>query len=125
MKSLEQIKKDYKSETIDGRDLTRLMHFILENELSDFGITLKEEYIGKHECIPFTKENVLKQLEEDVQFGFEKATNERGISSWLMYEVVKMWNWILEEGLENFDNYGSYGMPLFIATAKKYDFKLF
>ena len=101
------------------------MHFILENELSDFGITLKEEYIGKHECIPFTKENVLKQLEEDVQFGFEKATNERGISSWLMYEVVKMWNWILEEGLENFDNYGSYGMPLFIATAKKYDFKLF
>lgn len=48
--------------------------------------------------------------------------NKRGISAGLMYEVVSMWNWILEEGLENFDKYAQYGLPLFKATAEKYGF---
>ena len=41
-----------------------------------------------------------------------------------MFEVVKMWNWILEEGLENFsdNDYAQYGLPLFKATAIKYGF---
>lgn len=39
-----------------------------------------------------------------------------------MYECVAMWNWILEEGLENFDSYAQYGLPLFKATAVKYGF---
>ena len=40
-----------------------------------------------------------------------------------MFEVVKMWNWILEEELENFDDYPMYGLPLFKATAVKYSFE--
>ena len=41
-----------------------------------------------------------------------------------MYQVVSTWNWILEEGLENFsiNNYAQYGLPLFKATAVKYGF---
>jgi hypothetical protein len=123
MKNLDQIKNEYKSNTLDGRDLYRLMDFIPEHELGDFGITLKEEYVGKHKHIDFTRENVLIQLQKDVDFGFEKALNQRGISSSLMYEVVKMWNWILEEGLEDFDDYAMYGLPLFKATAVKYGFE--
>lgn len=122
MKTLEEIKTQYKSETLDGRDLNRLAQFIPEAELKDFGMELKEEYVGKHTHIPFTKENILIQLEKDVAFGFEKALNQRGISSGLMYAVVQMWNWILEEGLENFDDYPMYGLPLFKATAIKYGF---
>lgn len=122
MKTLEQIKSDYKSKTLDGRDLGRLIQFIPEKELSDFGIKLKEEYVGKHESIPLTKENVLKQLRDDVDFGFEKALNCRGISAGMMYEVVAMWNWVLEEGLEDFEDYAQYGLPLFKATAVKYGF---
>lgn len=122
MKSLEQVEKEYKSNTLDGRDIHRLMDFIPESKLGDFGITLKHEYIGKHKHIEFTKENILIQLEKDVAFGFDKALNQRGISSGLMYEVVKMWNWILEEGLEDFDDYAMYGLPLFKATAVKYGF---
>ena len=123
MKTLQEIKGQYKSETIDGRDLARLMQFIPEAELKDFDLTLKDEFVGKHEHIEFTRENILKQLEEDVAFGFEKALDERGISAGLMFEVVKMWNWILEEGLEDFDEYPMYGLPLFKATALKYGFK--
>ncbi len=122
MKTLKQVKELYKSNTIDGRDLSRLMQFIPESELSDFGLHLKDEYIGTHKHIEFTKENVLIQLEKDVQFGFEKALNRRGISAGLMAEVVQMWNWILEEGLEDYDNYPMYGLPIFKATAVKYDF---
>lgn len=72
--------------------------------------------------VEFTRENVLKQLEEDVRFGFEKALNQRGISASLMFECVMMWNYILEEGLEDWDedDYGFYGLPLFKATAVKY-----
>ena len=49
---------------------------------------------------------------------------QRGISASLMFEVVQMWNWILEEGLENYGdgNYAQYGLPLFKKTAVKYGF---
>ena len=123
MKTLQQVKEMYKSQTIDGRDLSRLMQFIPEAELKDFGLELKDEYVGTHKHIEFTKENVLIQLEKDVDFGFEKALNQRGISAGLMAEVVKMWNWILEEGLEDFDEYPMYGLPIFKATAVKYGFE--
>lgn len=121
MKTLEQIKK-YKSETIDGRDLDRLVAFIPETDLKYFGIKLKKEYVGKHKHKKLTKANILKQLKEDVAFGFEKALDQRGISAGLMYAVVNMWNWILEEGLEDFNEYAQYGLPLFKATAIKYGF---
>lgn len=122
MKTIEQITASYKSQTLDGRDVTRLMIFIPECDLQHFGIQLKDEYVGKHEHKPLTRESVLEQLKSDVAFGFEKALNRRGISSVLMHEVVKMWNWILEEGLEDFDEYPMYGLPLFKATAVKYGF---
>jgi hypothetical protein len=123
MKTLEQIKNQYQSQTIDGRDISRLMQFIPEQDLNLFGIELKDEWVGKHDHKPFTKENILLQLKEDVEFGFEKALNQRGISSSLMYSVVAMWNWILEEGLEDFNDYAQYGLPLFKATAIKYGFE--
>lgn len=125
MKSLSQIKEEYKSEAIDNRDLHRLINFIPVEEWEDLGLELKDGVDPSevdHEVEPFTKENVLKHLESDVAFGFRKALNRRGISAGLMYEVVQMWNWILEDGLEDFDEYPQYGLPLFKATAKKYGF---
>lgn len=57
-----------------------------------------------------------------VEFGFEKALDQRGISASLMFYVVLRWNQVLEEGLENYpeENYAMYGLPLFKATAVKY-----
>ncbi len=124
MKTLEQIKINYKSETLDGRDLARLAEFLPLEMWEDFGLKpkLTGDRLHRHAPKEFTKENVLLQLKKDVEFGFEKALNQCGISSSWMYEVVGMWNWILEEGLENFDNYSMYGLPLFKATAVKYGF---
>ncbi|MCU5224000.1 hypothetical protein [Bacillus tropicus] len=124
MKTLEQVIEMHESKTLDGRDLSRLAMFVPEESLHLIGVFLKEEYKGAHEHIAFTKENVLKQLEEDVSFAFEKALNQRGLSAGLMFDVVMMWNWILEDGLENWNTneYAQYGLPLFKATAIKYGF---
>lgn len=121
MKTVEQIKK-WNSGCLDGRDVSRLADFLTEEDLAVIGIKLKEEHKGKHVSKPFTRDNVLAQLKEDVAFGFEKALHHRGISSSLMFEVVRMWNWVLEEGLETLDedDYAMYGLPLFKATAEKY-----
>jgi hypothetical protein len=96
--------------------------------LTTFGFTLNEGVTPEDwnaKVKPFTRENILEQLKGDVEFGFEKALNKRGISSSLMFEVVRMWNMILEEGLENWDedDYAMYGLPFFKATALKYGFE--
>lgn len=49
---------------------------------------------------------------------------ERGISSELMYDVCQAWCKVLENGLEDFDEYGWYGKPLFKAIAHKYGWEL-
>lgn len=122
MKTLEQIKREYRSETWDRRDLYRLAQFIPADELADFGLQLEDG--AEHSPIAFTRENVLEQLRKDVEFGFEKALDQRGLSADMMFDVVMMWNWILEEGLENFPTkrYRYYGLPLFKATANLYGF---
>ena len=121
MKTLDFIIENYKSETLDGRDLNRLAQFVPKERLAKIGMSLKDES-SEWNHKELTRENVLEQLKSDVEFGFEKALDKRGISAGLMYEVVSMWNWVLEEGLEDFDNYAQYGLPLFKATAVKYGF---
>ena len=109
-----------------AKHFPELAKFIPYNMIKDFGMEPNEEYNNEERwnstVVEFTRENVLKQLEEDVRFGFEKALNQRGISASLMFECVMMWNYILEEGLEDWDedDYGFYGLPLFKATAVKY-----
>lgn len=125
MKKLKDL-LNYDFQCLDGRDRSRLAQFVKEKDFPKIGLEIKPEFKGKHQPIPFTRENVLKQLKEDVEFGWEKACDERGISSSFMFECVKFWNWVLEEGLENWsdDDYAPYGKPLFEATAKKYGWDL-
>jgi len=127
MKTLDEVLTNYKFNCLDGRDKVRLAQFVTCDKLTLLDLKLKEgvtEDEWNENVLPFTRENILKQLKKDVEFGFEKALDERGISSSFMFEVVKMWNWILEEGLENFNNYYPYGLPLFEKTAEKYGFEI-
>lgn len=75
-----------------------------------------------HNPIEFTKQNVIKQLESDVAFGFKKALEKNLLISKLMFDVVKEWLFILEDPLKNFDDYSMYGLPLFKIVAVKYGF---
>jgi len=78
MKTIEQIVSDYKSETLDGRDLSRLLKFLTEDQCTQMGIELKDEFKGKHEGISFTKKNILRQLGGDVAFGDHPVLRGRG-----------------------------------------------
>lgn len=126
MKTLEQI-RNYSPEALDGRDVKRLIPFLTEAQCKEFfDIEFKDEYKGKErEVKEWTRENIIEELKGDVEFGFDKALDQRGLSAGAMFNVVSMWNWILEEGLENYDQdngYAQYGLPLFKATAVKYGF---
>lgn len=120
MKTLQQIKR-YKEKTMDGRDMSRLIEFIPEADLADMEIELKPEYVGKHQHSPLTRENVLKHLESDLAFAFEKALDKRGISAGWMRDVVLMWVWVLDDELPVTD-YAQYGLPTLKAVALKYGF---
>lgn len=126
MKTLQEIINNYKEWEVflDDRFGARLCSFLTVEQARAIGFEFKPEYAATHKPLPWTRENILAQLEKDVDFGFYKALNKRGISSNLMFEVVQRWNKVLEEGLENFseDNYAQYGLPLFKATAVKYGF---
>jgi hypothetical protein len=125
MKTLEEALQ-YKFLCWDGRDRKRLSQFVKEEDFPKLELEIAPEFKGKHQPIPFTRDNVLKQLKEDVEFGWKKACDERGISSSFMFECVKFWNWVLDEGLEYWsdDDFFPYGKPLFEATAEKYGWEL-
>lgn len=126
MKTLQEIINNYKEWEmfLDDRFGARLCSFLTAEQAKAIRFEFKPEYAATHKPLPWTRENILAQLEKDVDFGFYKALNKRGISSELMFDVVQRWNKVLEEGLENFseDNYAQYGLPLFKATAVKYGF---
>jgi hypothetical protein len=124
MKTLEQLYEYKGGETtslIDNRDLSRLIDFIPVEDWSKFGFTLKEGVDPKTVVtVPLTQEEVIKRLKGDLSFAFEKALNKRGISSSLMWDVIKMWMWVLDDELQDFENYAQYGLPLYKAVAVKY-----
>lgn len=127
MKDLKRIVENYEKDdwgvVLDDQFGRRLAKFLTEYEIVKIGFEISDEYKEKHKPMEWTRENILAQLKEDVEFGFEKALGKRGISASLMFEVVNKWNKVLEEGLENYgnsSNYAQYGLPLFKATAVKY-----
>lgn len=129
MKTLQEVLDNYKEyETfMEDRFGNRLSYFLTAEQHKLIGFEVKEEYVADWKVEKeWTRENILAQLKSDVFFGWEKACDERGISSSLMYHVVMSWNKVLEEGLENWDeeNYAMYGKPLFEATAEKYNWIL-
>ena len=97
----------------------RLCQFLTVEQAKSIDWEVLKQY---HKTIEFTKQNVLKQLESDVAFGFKKALEKNLIISKLMFDVVKEWLFILEDPLKDFDNYSMYGLPLFKAVAVKYGF---
>lgn len=127
MKTIEQILGNYEEYKthLDDRLGRRLCQFLTVEQMESIGYKYRSEEDAKaHTPIPFTEENVLMQLKEDVEFGWEKACNQRGLSAGMMHEVVEAWCEVLENGLAGSVPYAPYGKPLFKAVAEKYGFEL-
>jgi len=121
MKTLQDILDNYKTYKValDDRFGVRLCKFLTNEQAAQIGFSFKDGYVNTP--VPWTEENILKQLQKDVEFGFEKALNQRSISASLMYETVKSWCVVLENGLDTVD-YPMYGLLLFKEVAVKYGF---
>lgn len=115
MKTLEYVKEHYdefEADTFfDRRWTKRFIDFLPTEEWEHYGFA----YTGETErtAKEWTEENILSQLKEDVDFGFEKATDERGISSELMAMVVNSWCKVLENGLNLDGDDGYYHIKQF------------
>jgi len=118
---LRAINRGKKSECMDSRDFYRLADYFEVLEWDKFGVGLKEG-VETPEPKAWTEEEILSRLKSDVEFGFEKAIDKRGISASFMNEVVKMWLWILEDDLQHCNEYAQYGLPLLKKVAVKYNF---
>lgn len=106
----------------DRRFTKRFVDFLPADEWEklDFSYTGDDEFIPKE----WTEENIINQLKEDLEFAIEKATNQRGISASLMYDVLRSWCKVLENGLEDTE-YGWYGDKLIKAVDEYYGFGLY
>ena len=126
LRPLEEVVRDwgFKSDIIDGRERYRIASYLPKEKLAEFGLPLKDP---EKEWVPgpWTREEILKNLADDVCFGYEKAIYKRGMSSGLMFYVVAMWDWCLrEDAPKNTDKIrrtGSYGIKYFRRIAKMYD----
>lgn len=119
---LEAVKAGKKSEAIDGRDFGRLVNFFPFEEWEHFGYGLKENSSPSDlpPPKPWTEEVILEQLRGDLDFAFKKALGQRGLSSSSMFEVIRMWMWVLDDPLQHHQEYAQYGLPLYKEVAVKY-----
>ncbi len=118
---LQAVRSGKAPKAMDERDFGRLAKFFHESDLPTFGRTLREGATWSPTA--YTEENILEQLRQDVEFGFEKALDKRGISAHAMYACVKLWMWVLEDHEledEEADDYDHYGLPFLKAVAVKY-----
>lgn len=126
MKTLEYVKEhidEFEEDSfLDRRWTKRFIDFIPVSEWEKYGYKFTGE--KEPEIIEWTEENILKQLKEDVEFGYEKAVGERGISSELMAMVVNAWCKVLENGLNLDGNDGWYHKEQFLVVAKHYGWNL-
>lgn len=118
---LEAVRSGRKSACLDYRDYARLCDYFSTEEWHYFGFKLKEG-AEPPPVKEWTEENIKEDMRRDLEFAFEKALDRRGISASLMYEVIKMWLWILEDPLQDFEDYAYYGLPLLKEVAVKYGF---
>ncbi len=73
-----------------------------------------------------TREGVIKDTLEYLDFAFEKAINHRGISASRSVEHMQAYLWLLGDNdllayAENEKNYTCYGVPILKAISEKYD----
>ena len=111
------------SSTLDHRDVNRLLAYLTYDEaISAVGNVFKE---GAEEewgdVKPWNVETVTKNMQDSLEFAFEKALNQRGISASLMYDVMCMWVWVIQDDdLLNDAYYSNYGLPFLYRVRDKY-----
>ena len=102
----------------DYRDLERLTAFFPEDELAPHGFKMTGG--ETHEQKELSEANILAELQSDLEFAIEKAENERGVSAALMWDVISMWLWVLDDDMMVGEHYYGYGLNVLLMVRTKY-----
>lgn len=113
--------KDWEVE-LDDRFGRRLCDFLDDEQIEQIGFGYTDE--SPREIKKWNEANVLAQLKEDVEFGWEKACNQRSISAALMVATIQNWCNVLENGLHYNPDYTDYGMSFIREVDQKYGWHL-
>ncbi len=132
MKTQEEIIKrikELKDSDMMGTERTDLTNYLEYSHAKEFlqgGVT---EEIWK-EMKKSTDEDVLKEMKEYIEFAWDKALGERGLSAGRSLSHYSAWIWLLDDGnFEEFtecatNNYAMYGKPVLYWICKKYNLKV-
>lgn len=79
--------------------------------------------------IPLTKEAVINEMKEYMDHAWDKANNERGISSQRSMAHYDNWLWLIDDHetllfLRDDSNYEMYGKPILRKICEVYGFKI-
>lgn len=75
----------------------------------------------KDECLDLTTENVIAQMQAYIDFAYEKAEGQRGISASRSMWRYKQWLWILEDTEIDCDDFCDYGISALGLISEKYN----
>ena len=126
MKTLEEaiaFVKGLDDGAIDGRDALRFAAFLPFSRLGEVG-AVTEIAEEDWQALPWTEEEILRQLKADVEFGYEKGMDRRAISASCMFCVVEMWCELLENGIKLDREIPDYGVSSFLRVANHYGWNL-
>ena len=78
----------------------------------------------KDDVLAITKEHVLTEMQDYIDFAIGKAVDQRGISAERSIWKFKQWLWLLEDDeITDFD-FDDYGYKLLMEIARRYSLKV-
>lgn len=128
MKTINEVIENYSKYEVnlDDRFGIRFCSFLNDKQIKEIGFNIKDEFIEEHNnsLKEWNEENVIKQMTDDLLFLNEKSLNHKGISTELMFDVVKSWLKVLEDDLCEIKDYNDYARSFINKVAAKYNIDL-
>lgn len=123
MRSVNELKEKIKHDLDDQIECVMIELCSGFHPLSDF---VKECYKPEHadKVVELTKENVIAEMQEYIDFAFEKAHDMRGISANRSMWKFQQWLWVLEDEEIDCTDFYDYGIQNLERIVKKYGLKL-
>lgn len=108
---------------LDHRDVNRLLDYLTYDEAISPYPRLAED-IAREKWLGtkmWDEPTVMEHIKRSLDFAFEKAIDQRGISAGLMHMVMRMWAWVLMDyEMAAEENYQDYGLDYLRRFKAKY-----
>lgn len=128
LKSQQQIIDKIKGEKDFFGFTTEVLVFFLDAENAKEFFDEQKDFSDWKPDLP-DKATVIEKMREYMDFAWEKAIDERGLSAGRSVRKFQTWLWLLDDAetlefAEDDDNYSPYGKPILKCISEKYGFDI-